>query len=84
MNDIDGDGAFDALEFNNGWGDGGFPLSRGLESRGRTVAVAITSMMLPWRIAVPDGVPPPDVTTEENRIAKCPDDIYATSCQDRS
>jgi hypothetical protein len=80
LNDADEDNKFDTLVFSNGFGDGGFPLSRGLDSEGELVAIVITSQMLPWRLTVPDGVPPPEVTAEEDRIATCPDDVYASSC----
>lgn len=84
MNDADEDQLFDTIVFSNGYGDGGFPLSRGLDSEGETVAIVISSQMLPWRLTVPDGSPPPDVTAEEIRIATCPQDVYAKTCKSKT
>jgi hypothetical protein len=84
MNDADEDQQFDTIVFSNGYGDGGFPLSRGLDSAGETVAIVISSQMLPWRLTVPDGSPPPDVRAEENRIATCPRDVYAENCKPKT
>jgi hypothetical protein len=80
INDADENGQFDTIQFNNGYGDGAYPLARGLDADGRLVAVAITSQIVPWRLAVTEGTPPPDVTREEDRIAKCPNDIYSKKC----
>jgi hypothetical protein len=60
--DLDGAPGVDSMIFSNGFGDGGFPLSRGYDEAGEMVAVMIWDNRFPWRLAVPDGTPPPDVT----------------------
>lgn len=69
--DLDGRPGDDSLVFTNGFGDGGFPLSRGVDASGRLVAVLVWDQRYPWRLAVPEGTPPPDVTEREEEIADC-------------
>ena len=71
--DFDGVPGLDSLIFDNGYGDGGFPMSRGFDAKGGLVAVMVWSPTYPWRLAVPYGKPPPDVTQRENEIQACID-----------
>jgi len=64
--DLDGTGGDDVVVFSNGFGDGGFPMSEGVDAEGRTVSLVIWNTIHPWRLAIPDGVPPPDVTRAED------------------
>ncbi len=61
----------DSVVFSNGFGDGGFPMSRGVDAQGRLVALVIWTGVQPWRISVPDGTPPPDVREREQQLADC-------------
>lgn len=61
----------DVFIFGNGVGDGGFPLSVGVDDHGDPVAVLLPSMNHPWRLVVPDGQPPPDVTRREDELLAC-------------
>lgn len=69
--DLDGQPGTDTIVFANGFGDGGFPMSRGLDTSGRLVALAITDTRYPWRLAFPEGTPPLDITQREDEIAEC-------------
>ena len=71
LTDADGDGDDDTFLFGNGWGDGGFPMSRGTDRTGQVVAVAVWHGWVPWRLAVEDGTPPPDVSEAEDELAAC-------------
>ncbi len=71
LTDTDDDAAAEGLLFGNGSGDGVFPAVRGFDAGGRVVAVAIWHLWLPWRVGVPEGTPPPDVTAHEDAIAAC-------------
>ncbi len=80
MNDFDLDVQFadndelsglDSFVFANGFGDGSFPMSRGIDASGRLVALVIWTGVQPWRISVPDGTPPPDVSEREQEVADC-------------
>jgi hypothetical protein len=71
--DLDGDGLLDAITFTNGYGDGGFSMSRGLNGAGEVVALVIPTGQYPWRLTVPDGTPPPEITKTEDWIAGCLD-----------
>ena len=63
----------DLVVFANGYGDGGFPMSRGVDADGRTVSLVIWDTSFPWRLAVPDGIPPPDVSRIEDQLQECLD-----------
>lgn len=65
------DGTPDVFVYFNGFGDGAFPLSRGLSAGGDVVAVVLPTLTYPWRLMVPDGVPPDDVTRAEDELAEC-------------
>jgi hypothetical protein len=69
--DLDGLPGDDSLIFANGWGDGGFPLAEGRDAHGQVVAAVIWDARYPWRLAVPDGTPPPDVVEREQEMADC-------------
>ena len=71
--DADGDEGTDLVVFDNGYGDGEFPLSRGFDEQGRLVAVMVWTTTTPWRLAVPDGTPPRDVTEREDELQACLD-----------
>lgn len=69
LDSIEGD---DTIIFSNGYGDGEFPLSRGFDADGRLVAVVLwDARRYPWRLAIPDGIPPPDVTEREGQLVDC-------------
>lgn len=69
--DTDGVDGPDTLVFSNGWGDGGFPMSRGRDAAGEVVAVLIWRTDHPWRLAVPNGTPPEDVSLREQEVLDC-------------
>lgn len=68
-----GGAADDIVAFANGYGDGGFPMSRGVDADGRVVSLVIWDTTYPWRLAIPDGIPPPDVTRAEDQLQECLD-----------
>jgi hypothetical protein len=68
-----GGAADDIVAFANGYGDGGFPMSRGVDAGGRVVSLVIWDTTYPWRLAIPDGIPPPDVTRAEDQLQECLD-----------
>lgn len=63
----------DIVVFANGYGDGGFPMSRGVDADGRTVSLVIWDTSFPWRVAMPTGTAPPDVTRIEEQYQECLD-----------
>lgn len=69
--DLDGRPGEDSLLFSNGYGDGGFPMSEGRDATGRLVALLIWHPRYPWRLAVPEGAPPPDVLERELELEEC-------------
>lgn len=69
--DVDGVDGNDVFIFSNGWGDGGFPMSRGRDSSGEVVSVVIWRTNVPWRLAIPDGTPPAEVTSREEALIEC-------------
>jgi hypothetical protein len=69
--DIDGHAGTDTIGFSNGFGDGGFPSVAGYDASGRRAAIAIWSLVVPWRLGFPDGKPPSQVTRRENEFAAC-------------
>lgn len=71
MDRIPGD---DYLTFANGFGDGAFPMAKGYDEAGDVVALVVWDIRYPWRLAVPDGTPPADVTAREQEIQRCIDD----------
>ena len=71
MSDADGDDRGDTIEFENGFGDGAFPLSRRLDAAGVLVGLVVWDSRLPWRLGVPEGTPPLDVTIREDRYLDC-------------
>ena len=73
IGDLDRTPGHDTIIFSNGWGDGCFPMSRGLDSNGDTVSLVVWDPHYPWRLMIPDGVPPREVTDRENEIQACID-----------
>lgn len=71
LGDHDGLPGLETFVFSNGYGDGGFPMSRGLNTDGELVALLIWDTRYPWRLAVPDGRPPSDVTLREDQFLEC-------------
>jgi hypothetical protein len=69
--DLDGSPGIDTLVFANGFGDGGFPSIAGYDSSGRRAAIVLWSVVVPWRLAFPEGTPPVQVTRHENELAAC-------------
>ena len=68
LDEVDG---FDTAYFFNGWGDGAFPMARGFDVSGEVVSLFIFDTRYPWRLAIPDGIPPPDVTAREAEFIEC-------------
>jgi hypothetical protein len=48
----------DTIAFANGFGDGGFPSIAGYDAQGNRVAIALWTIVAPWRLAFPVGEPP--------------------------
>lgn len=71
IDDLDGVSGPDTILFDNGFGDGGYPQTRGVDADGRLAAVAIWHLIAPWRLANLEGTPPPDVTTRESEMIDC-------------
>ena len=69
--DVDGIPGSDTLIFSNGFGDGAFPMTRGVDGSGNLVSILIWDTRYPWRLAVPDGIPPRDITTREDQLQEC-------------
>ena len=68
---VDPGGTPDVFAFANGFGDGGFPMSRGFDTDGRLVSLVLPTLTYPWRLMVPDGAPPPEVTLREDGLLEC-------------
>jgi hypothetical protein len=73
--DLDGIAGDDTIVFSNGSGDGRFPLAKGYDSRGVIVAVVVFDSRYPWRLMVPDGIPPRDVQIRESQLVQCVDGL---------
>ena len=71
VGDLDSVPGPETIVFSNGYGDGAFPLTRGYDDKGDLVAVMIWDTRYPWRLAVPDGEPPADVTEREEQLIEC-------------
>jgi hypothetical protein len=71
--DLDGEPGDDLLIFENGFGDGAFPMARGLDADRNTVSLVLWDNRYPWRLAIPDGTPPPTVTDREREFQECRD-----------
>ena len=70
--DVDPEPGLDLLIFANGFGDGAFPMSRGFDASGNLVSLVVfDERRIPWRLIVPDGTAPPDVTDRIDAIAEC-------------
>jgi hypothetical protein len=69
--DLDDAEGYDVFKFSNGVGDGGFPMARGRDASGDVVAVVIFHYGVPWRLAVPEGTPPPEIVNREEEILEC-------------
>ena len=69
--DVDGHDGTDSLVFSNGYGDGYFPAVAGYDAAGRRLEIVLWSIAAPWRLAFPEGTPPPQVTQRENELADC-------------
>ena len=69
--DADGVDGIDTIAFANGFGDGGFPSIAGYDAQGRRSAIVLWTIVAPWRLAFPEGEPPPQVTTQEKALAAC-------------
>lgn len=71
VTDLLGSDRMDTIYFQNGRGDGGFPMTRGFDSDDRVVAVYVFDLRYPFRLAIPDGTPPTDITERENQFIEC-------------
>jgi hypothetical protein len=69
--DADGVEGIDTIAFANGFGDGGFPSIAGYDAAGRRSAIVLWTIVAPWRLAFPQGRPPPQVTAREKVLAAC-------------
>ncbi len=69
--DLDGVPGDETFVFSNGFGDGGYPLSRGRNADDEVVVVVIWRTDLPWRVAIPNGRPPLSVTAREDELIEC-------------
>ncbi|MEM7272161.1 MAG: hypothetical protein AAF547_03685 [Actinomycetota bacterium] len=69
--DVAGETGRDLLLFDNGVGAGEFVYTEGFDADGALVAIMIWDRRYPWRLAVPDGEPPPDVTEREQELIDC-------------
>jgi hypothetical protein len=69
--DADGVRGIDTIAFANGFGDGGFPSIAGYDARGVRSAIVLWTIVAPWRLAFPEGRPPPQVTAREQALAAC-------------
>lgn len=66
---VDGEGT-DAVIFSLG-GDGSYPLVRGYDADGVMVAAMVFDGIYPWRLMIPEGRPPPDISAIEEQYAEC-------------
>lgn len=71
IEDLDTSPGLDSILFRNGYGDGGFPLVRGLDEAGRNVSLMVWQPRHPWRLMIDDGAPPPDVERRERELDEC-------------
>jgi hypothetical protein len=69
--DVDGHEGVDAIVFQNGFGDGGFPSIAGYDASGARAAIVLWTIVVPWRLAFPEGQPPAQVTSRERALAAC-------------
>jgi len=69
--DVDGRPGTETFTFTNGRFDGFYPMSRGRNAENEVVAVVIWRTDAPWRLAVPTGAPPADVTEREEQLIEC-------------
>ena len=87
FNDWDGIPGDESFIFANGTGDGGFPIAPGFNADDRLVSLIVWDPRQPWRLAVTDGTPPPDVTGREEQLLGCmegthPIDNYGSCVHD--
>lgn len=69
--DVDGHEGVDTIGFLNGWGDGVFPSIAGYDAKGDRVEIVLWTKVVPWRLAFPEGKPPPLITKAEKDFAQC-------------
>lgn len=69
--DLDGEPGFDLFLFDNGSGSGAQALAEGFNSDDELVAIMLWHPRYPWRLAVPDGSPPPDIVEREEELIDC-------------
>jgi hypothetical protein len=69
--DADGNAGTDTVVFSNGFGDGGFPAVAGYDAAGRRAQIVLWTIVAPWRLAFPVGIPPPQVTQREEELIDC-------------
>lgn len=71
--DLTGEPGRDLFLFENGSGRGSYSYAEGFDDDGRLVAIMIWHGRYPWRLAVLEGEPPPDVTEREAELQACID-----------
>jgi hypothetical protein len=71
VGDADGYAGSDTIAFSNGYGDGVFPSLAGYDASGARAAIVLWTVVVPWRLAFPEGKPPAEVTRAENQFAAC-------------
>ena len=73
LGDLDTEPGRDIVFFDHGVGRGlrEFVYTRGFDEDDRLVAIMIWDQRFPWRLAVSQGSPPPDVTEREDELIDC-------------
>lgn len=69
--DVDGEQGFDLFLFDNGGEPGAQVLTEGFDADDRLVAIMLWHRRHPWRLAVPEGSPPPDIVEREEELMDC-------------
>ncbi len=75
--DLDDVPGHDLFLFDNGGGsrsnsgDGRYELTEGFDENDQLVSVMLWVSRFPWRLAVSEGTPPPDVTEREQELTDC-------------
>ncbi len=73
LGDLDTEPGRDIMLFDHGVGRGtrDFVYTRGFDEDDRLVAIMVWDQRFPWRLAVSEGTPPPDVTEREDELLDC-------------
>lgn len=73
LDDLDTEPGRDIMLFDHGVGriTRDFVYTRGFDEDDRLVAIMVWDQRFPWRLAVSQGTPPPDVTEREDELLDC-------------